>query len=241
MFEPTTRRGFISTTLQTGAAVGLADLAVFNSLPAVADAYVKPAMVQCSADIEPLIRLIEDTPRPKILEETVARIKKGTSYQQFLAAVMLAGVRGIRPRPVGFQFHAVLVVNSAHLASLAAPAEERWLPLLWALDNYKASQQRNREVGGWVMPPVDEGKLPPATQAKKRFIEAMDSWDEEGTDRAVVPLARCAGANEIYELFWRYGARDFRDIGHKAIYVANSYRTLQTIGWRHAEPILRSL
>jgi hypothetical protein len=42
-------------------------------------------------------------------------------------------------------------------------------------------------------------------------------------------------------MFWRYGARDFRDIGHKAIFVANSYRTLQTIGWRHAEPILRSL
>jgi hypothetical protein len=28
---------------------------------------------------------------------------------------------------------------------------------------------------------------------------------------------------------------------HKAIYVANSYRTLITIGWRNAEPILRSL
>jgi len=52
--------------------------------------------------------------------------------------------------------------------------------------------------------------------------------------------ARTGGANEIYEAFWRYGARDFRDIGHKAIFVANSYRTLQTIGWRHAEPILRS-
>jgi hypothetical protein len=241
MFHRSTRRDFLSTSVKAGAAVGLAELAVFNSLPAVADAYVKPTTVQCSSDIEPLIRLIEDTARPKILEETVARIKKGTSYQQFLAAVMLAGVRGIRPRPVGFQFHAVLVVNSAHLASLAAPAEERWLPLLWAIDNYKASQQRNREAGGWVMGPVDESKLPPTTQAKKRFIEAMDNWDEEGTDRAVVPLVRCSGANEVMELFWRYGARDFRDIGHKAIYAANAYRTLQTIGWRHAEPVLRSL
>jgi hypothetical protein len=241
MYHRSTRRDFLSTSVKAGAAVGLADLAVFNSLPAVADAYVKPATVQCSSDIEPLIRLIEDTARPKILEETVARIKKGTSYQQFLAAVMLAGVRGIRPRPVGFQFHAVLVVNSAHLASLAAPAEERWLPLLWAIDNYKASQQRNREAGGWVMGPVDESKLPPTTQAKKRFVEAMDNWDEEGTDRAVVPLVRSSGANEVMELFWRYGARDFRDIGHKAIYAANAYRTLQTIGWRHAEPVLRSL
>src|SRR5262249_16248657 len=28
---------------------------------------------------------------------------------------------------------------------------------------------------------------------------------------------------------------------HKAIYTANSWRTLQAIGWRHAEPVLRSL
>jgi hypothetical protein len=47
--------------------------------------------------------------------------------------------------------------------------------------------------------------------------------------------------NEIFELLFRYGARDFRDIGHKAIFVANSRRTLEVIGWQHAEPILRSL
>ncbi len=37
---------------------------------------------------------------------------------------------------------------------------------------------------------------------------------------------------------WEYGARDFRNIGHKAIYAANAWRTLQAIGWRHAEPVL---
>ncbi|MEJ7594130.1 MAG: hypothetical protein WKF77_21535, partial [Planctomycetaceae bacterium] len=35
--------------------------------------------------------------------------------------------------------------------------------------------------------------------------------------------------------------RDFRSIGHKAIFLANGWRTLQTIGWEHAEPVLRSL
>ena len=49
------------------------------------------------------------------------------------------------------------------------------------------------------------------------------------------------GPREIFEIFARYGARDFRDIGHKAIYVANSFRTLEVIGWQHAEPVLRSL
>ena len=69
----------------------------------------------------------------------------------------------------------------------------------------------------------------------------MDNWDVEAADPAVAALARSAGATRSIELFWRYGARDFRDIGHKAIYAANAWRTLQTIGWRHAEPVLRSL
>src|SRR5207248_8905571 len=126
-----------------------------------------PEVVKLSPDTEPLVRLIEETDRAKLLEAVAAKIREKTTYGQLLAALLLAGVRGIKPRPVGFQFHAVLVVNSAHLASLAAPAEERWVPLLWALDNYKASQKTNRDAGGWVMPPVVESKLPPTTEAKQ--------------------------------------------------------------------------
>ena len=69
----------------------------------------------------------------------------------------------------------------------------------------------------------------------------MDDWDEQAADGAVAALARSRGATEIVELFLRYGARDFRSIGHKAIFVANSWRTLQCIGWRYSEPVLRSL
>jgi hypothetical protein len=91
------------------------------------------------------------------------------------------------------------------------------------------------------MSAVNESEIPPAHKAKAAFIRAMDNWDEGAADVAVAGLARTAGMNEIYELFFRYGMRDFRSIGHKAIYVANSFRTLQCIGWQHAEPVLRSL
>ena len=83
--------------------------------------------------------------------------------------------------------------------------------------------------------------MPPADRAAKAFIQAMDRWDEAAADVAVVGLARTAQPDELFEIFCRYGARDFRDIGHKAIYVANSFRTLEVIGWQHAEPVLRSL
>jgi hypothetical protein len=244
MSSPCDRREFLTRTAQLGAVAGLGNLPFLDNLPPLTAAQVRvqPALVQLSDDMEPLVRVIEDTPRAQLLETIGQRVRNGTSYQQLLSALMLAGVRGIKPRPVGFQFHAVLVVNSAHLATLAATDRDRWLPMFWALDNFKASQETNRQRNaGWVMPALAEASIPGAGQARQRFIEAMDRWDEEGADQAVAGLVRTAGAGEVIELFWRYGARDFRDIGHKAIFVANSWRTLQTIGWRHAEPIMRSL
>jgi hypothetical protein len=130
---------------------------------------------------------------------------------------------------------------SAHLAAIASEDKDRWLPLFWALDNFKRSQEIKAKKPFWVMRRVDDGKLPSAAEARQRFVAAMDDWDEEGADRAVAMLVRTAGAADVAELFWRYGARDFRDIGHKAIYAANAWRTLQIIGWRHAEPVMRSL
>jgi hypothetical protein len=235
------RRHFV--TAAGGALAGLGDFAFLDSLPRLEAAAgpLLPRQVLVSSDVEPLVRLIEDTQRNRLLEEVADKVHKGTSYQELLSALFLAGVRGIQPRPVGYKFHAVLVINSAHLASLAATEQDRWLPLFWALDYFKSSQERNKVEGNWRMAPVNESKLPSAFSAKKRFTVAMDNWDEEAADEAVVALARSEGAMGVWEMLWPYGARDFRDIGHKAIYTANAWRTMQTIGWRHAEPVLRSL
>jgi hypothetical protein len=224
--------------------MGLGEIGFLGRLGVVsaAEAKLEPKSVRLRPEIEPLVRLIEETPRDRLLEEVAERIRRGTSYQEILAALLLAGVKNVEPRPsVGHKFHTVLVVNSAHLASMASPAEHRWLPIFWALDYYKSAEARDVEERNWTMSGVDESAVPLAHQSREAFIAAMDHWDEEGADVAVTGLARSAGANEIYELFFRYGMRDFRSIGHKAIYVANSFRTLQCIGWQHAEPVLRSL
>ncbi|MCA9134201.1 MAG: hypothetical protein KDA45_13630 [Planctomycetales bacterium] len=203
---------------------------------------LSPALVSLDSGIEPLVELIEQTDRSALLEVIADRVAKGLAYQQLLAALLLAGVRNVQPRPsVGFKFHSVLVVNSAHLASLASSSEDRWLPIFWALDYFKKTQLEEERQSGWKLRPVPESHVPSATQARAAFIAAMDKWDAEAADVAIAGLARTAGANELFELFCRYGARDYRSIGHKAIYVANSFRTLQCIGWQHAEPVLRSL
>ncbi len=243
MTSPVNRRDFVAGLGSLGILSGLGDFRFLQNLPPLSaqDVQGDPRMVQLLPDIEPLVRLIEETPRERLIQEAARRVRQGTSYQEMLSALKLAGVRGIQPRPVGYKFHAVLVVNSAHLASMAAQDQDRWLPLFWGLDNFKESQARNERQGNWRMSSVSADRLPPAHQAHQRFTEAMDNWDVDAADVAVAAFVRNAGATEVIETFWRYGCRDFRDIGHKAIFVANSWRALQTMGWRHAEPVMRSL
>ena len=158
------RRSFLGKAVSTGALVGLGDLGFLSRLPRVsaAEAKLDPKFVQFRPEIEPLVRLLEDTPRERLLEEIAARIKRGTTYREILTALQLAGVRNIQPRPVGFKFHAVLVVNSAHLASQAAPETDRWLPIFWALDQFKSSQARGKQEGDWTLRAVDEPTVPSA-------------------------------------------------------------------------------
>ncbi len=207
---------------------------------AAAERTVASDMVRFGPDIEPLVRLVEETPREDCIEVLAARLRSGLSYREFLSALFLAGIRNVSPQPPGFKLHCVFVLHSAHQLSLDAPVRERLLPLLWALDYFKQSQERDAEEGDFRLREA-KGPLPPASKAWGEYRVAMESWDEQRADRAITALARTRGAHEVIEGMWRYGARDYRNIGHKAIFTANTWRTLQTIGWRHAEPALRSL
>ncbi len=207
-----------------------------------AEAQVTPEILRFRPEIEPLVGLIETTPRERCAEMAVGELRRGVSYRQFLGALFLAGIRNINPRPPGFALHSVFVIHSAHLLSLEAPADSRLLPLFYALDNFKAAQERDAKQasGDYTMRPL-QGSLPAGGRAAAEFSAAMEAWDAERAERAVVALARHRSAPEAFGLLWRYGARDYRNIGHKAIFVANASQTLHAIGWQHAEPVLRSL
>src|SRR5687767_8174131 len=213
------RRSFLRLAGGAGALAALGDLGFIGRLPSVtaAEAALDPKIVRFDPQIEPLVRFLEDSPRDRILEELALRVRKGLPYRDVLAALLLAGVRNVQPRPVGFKFHSVLVVNSAHLASMASPDSDRWLPIFWALDYFKDAQARDVKEGDWTLAPVNENAVPPADQAEAALASALDRWDVEATDVAAASFARSAKPEQVFELFCRFGARDFRDIGHKAI------------------------
>ena len=128
-----TRRRVLQSGVAVGTALGLGDLAFLAKVQPVSaeEAKLPPRTVWLDPSIEPTVRLLENTPRERLLEEVAAKIRKGLSYREVLAALLLAGVKNVEPRPsVGHKFHTVLVVNSAHLASISSPPEHRWLPIL---------------------------------------------------------------------------------------------------------------
>ena len=234
---PFSRRSFLGTAGALGAlgSVSFSHRPIFGE-----DVVVTPEIVRLRPEIEPLVRLIEETPREKCLEMAGEQLRGGLPYRRFLAALFLAGIRNVNPQPPGFKFHCVFAIHAAHLLALDAAPGDRLLPLMWALDEFKSSQQRDIDEGDFRLPPPVEPTISPSV-AMNEFTTAMDTWDEAKADAAITSLFRSRGANEVIEALWRYGARDYRNIGHKAIFVANAWRTLQTIGWRHAEPVLRSM
>lgn len=206
------------------------------------DAEVTPGLMKFRPEIEPLVSLIERTPRERCAEMLVEQLGQGVSYRQLMAALFLAGIRNVNPRPPGFALHCVFVIHSAHIISLEAPADSRLLPLFYALDNFKSAQERDsrQPPGDYTMRPL-AGPFPAPERAGAELTAAMEAWDPERAERAAVSLVRHRSASQAFEMLWRYGARDYRNIGHKAIFVANAHRTLNAIGWQHAEPVLRSL
>ena len=91
-----TRRRFLTDMAAGTAVAGVSDIAFLSRLHAVpsAEAKVSPEAVQLLPEIEPTVRLIEDTPRDRLMEVVAERIKAGMSYRELLAGLLLAGEIG---------------------------------------------------------------------------------------------------------------------------------------------------
>ena len=70
------RRDFIHGSLAAGGLAGIGNLSFLSRLRPVsaAELDVEPGVVQFRPEIEPLVRLLEETPREKLLEEVADRI-----------------------------------------------------------------------------------------------------------------------------------------------------------------------
>src|SRR5262245_7302931 len=237
--EHQTRRHFLGTTATAGTVLSLGEWTGLLPLsPAsAAEATVTPDLVRFGPNIEPVVRLIEEAPRARCVAVMIEQLQNGLPYRHFLAALYLASIRAAKYHGTihGYD-HSAYVVYSAHQLSLDLPPAIRLLPAFFALECFKGGQQAypNR-------PPMLQlsGQLPAAGQATAELHSAMREWEPEQAERAIVAMVRSLGRSAVFEPLWHYAGRDWGFIGHMAIHVENACRLLETIGWQHAEHVLR--
>jgi len=191
--------------------------------------------------VEDLVDLLVDSPRERIPRELVRLIEKDLRYEDLLAALALAAVHNVQPYPkVGYKYHSVMMLRAVHLTTQHLSSADRWLPIAWAADYFKQTQAEERDADGWRMP-ARAGASPGSAEAARRaLIIALDNWDRDAADAAIVNYAEVADPQEIFSLLFPYGARDLRAIGHKAIAVSNAHFLIEVLGLARAGPILRS-
>jgi hypothetical protein len=189
-----------------------------------------------------LVRKLEDSPRERLPGELVRMIHAGLRHEDLLAGLLLAASRSVQPYPdVGFKYHSVMVLRSVHSTQRNLPAAQRWLPVIWAVDYFKETQAQEQASSGWHMAPRAASPKANPEAARRSLIAAMDKWDREAADAAIVDYAQSAQPGDIFPLLFFYGARDLREIGHKAITVSNAHSLMALFGGGTAsEPVLRS-
>src|ERR1051326_6659742 len=171
-----TRRHFLRSAATVSTALGLSDWAALAPLsPATAEeATVTPDLVRFSADIEPVVRLIEETPREQWVAAMLEQIRRGLPSRNFLAALYLAAIRAATWHGgVHGYDHNAYVVHSAHQLTLDLPVAERLLPAFYALNSFKGMQQVYPNRPGT---PVFTGTLPAAEKAAGELHTAMKEW-----------------------------------------------------------------
>ena len=92
-------------------------------------------MIRFGKDLEPIVRLMENTPRHRCIPALSEQVDKGLTRDQFLAALFLTTVRKSNSH------HETFAVNAAYQLSLDSRKESEFLPLYWALDSFKKAQE----------------------------------------------------------------------------------------------------
>jgi hypothetical protein len=196
---------------------------VFKMPACMHDAIVESLLNDATTDALPVLQkwLVEKTPTDTL----------------FSAALTI----GARVTVVEFDMHAALVVNAAYLMAKRVSPDLQLHPLFYAWDRQYRELARIRGSLPPPLPDIDSTKVPPTADAETKLRAALDAYDPEASEAAVVSLYASGGRAAVLPILTRYGQRNQNAEGHKAIWTAYAIRCMDSLGWDCAPWILRSL
>jgi hypothetical protein len=153
-----------------------------------------------------------------------------------LDAVGIAAATAI-PSDVPRFNHVALATHSVRQLIADAPPASRRLRCLWLVNAFH--HERDRLANGWRL----AEQLPSAAPGDPAaaVTAALDAWDANAADQAVVDLAAARGAAAALEVVRRYGLRCQANLGHKAIHLAAVDDLLPRVPEPHRITVLRAM
>lgn len=196
--------------------------------------------IRFPAEIEPLVHFVEETPSEQIVEQTVTRLREGTSPDRMMTALALAVVRSTEMPFVhhGGPLHPVAALHSIRGTMTRLPETGRLLPLVQ--DVALANAHIHDAISGpYLMPeidPIGEGTVEATREAffgclRRNYTSAAEHYFLWLLDRAPRQVA--------LEALVSVAVDNYRFDEHKLIAAVNSIRLLDHLGWDLAEVILR--
>jgi hypothetical protein len=184
--------------------------------------------------IEPLVRLMQDTPVNKLMPVLVGKLRDGVALEQLVAAGAFANARTFGGEDyVGF--HTMMALAPAFHMARELPPEEQALPVLKVL--YR-NTNRIQESGGKdheVLHPVTAATRPPEAEPGPWLREAARSKD---AGRAEAAFAAVAGTPEDALDALLHEVQDETEV-HRVVLPYRAWDLLGLIGFEQATTLLR--
>jgi hypothetical protein len=185
--------------------------------------------------LEPLVRLMQETPAAQLLPRVVERLRQGTALRDVVAAAALSNARTFGGEDyVGF--HTLMAIAPAMHMAGELPEGRRALPVLKVLFR---NASRIQEYGGSsreVLHPVPPGQLPAATSGPDALREAVrraDANEAEGIYAAIAPGNADAALNSVLHV-----VEDAAEV-HRVVLPYRAWDLMGLIGRDHAHTLLR--
>lgn len=234
MSTPSTRREFFADVGRGMllASVGYGMATELGLAPAfAADA---PEALDFGA-IEPLVRLMQETPANKLLPALTSQLKSGVELRRLVAAGVLANARTFGGEDyVGF--HTVMALGPSLYMARELPEKLQPLPVFKVL--YR-NTNRIQEKGGRkeeVLHPIKPAALAEARQGGELLREAVHSKDVDNAERTFAALAQISPDDALNHLL--HAVQDSTEV-HRVVLPYRAWDLLDVVGREHAHTLLR--
>ncbi len=212
------------------AALGFGTAGAMGFVPAFADQ--EPEALSFGP-LEPLVRLLQETPADRLLPALVEQLKNGSDLKRLVAAAALANARSFGGEDyVGF--HTMMALSPAWKMSAELPAALQPLPVFKVLYRNTA---RLQEAGTRnTLRAVKPAPLPAGQTGGIALRDAVRRKDRDAAESLFAGLAQGSPADAFNHLL--YEVQDSAEV-HRVALPWRAWDLIDVVGPEHAHTLLR--